>query len=358
MSSLTENQKNEIINLYKDPEQGYSSAKVIYEKLNKKYKLKDIKQVLESLETVQMFKPTNKAKRYIPIASGCNTYQCDLTFYSNLKKFNSGYHVIFNIINMNTKKSYSYPMKDKNAKSICENFNKFMKDVKITPTSISFDSGSEFNNNDFLKLLKDNEIQYIMFNKAVSYNAMYIIESFNRTLRNKLDKYMTTNDTNKWVDVLDKIVYNYNNTIHSTHGYKPGELDQEFYFDEDSANRKIEALENLEYNIGDNVRISSKKDELFKKGKKTYGKIIYEIIEKKGNGYIIKNEKNEKFVLPYQMQKVNKDEVEKMKNEKMEKQREKVNKEQKQKRKIRKENLDIDLDKIKKLEKLKKKLAY
>ena len=50
--------------------------------------------------------------------------------------------------------------------------------------------------------MKDNNIKTITFDHALSPNATMIIERFNRTLRGKIDKYMTTYKTKKYIDVL------------------------------------------------------------------------------------------------------------------------------------------------------------
>ena len=52
-----------------------------------------------------------------------------------------------------------------------------------------------------------------------------IIERFNRSLRGKIDKYMTTHKTKKYIDVLNKLVNNYNNTVNSSTGEVPNNLD-------------------------------------------------------------------------------------------------------------------------------------
>ena len=42
-----------------------------------------------------------------------------------------------------------------------------------------------------------------------------MIERFNRTIKEKMFKYFSANNTRKYVDVLDLLVDQYNNTIHS-----------------------------------------------------------------------------------------------------------------------------------------------
>ena len=43
-----------------------------------------------------------------------------------------------------------------------------------------------------------------------------MIERFNRTIKEKLVKYFSANNTTKFVDVLDLLVDQYNSTIHSS----------------------------------------------------------------------------------------------------------------------------------------------
>ncbi len=43
-----------------------------------------------------------------------------------------------------------------------------------------------------------------------------IIERFNRTIRDKINKYMIAYKTNRFIDVLPELVENYNNSIHSS----------------------------------------------------------------------------------------------------------------------------------------------
>ena len=101
---------NEIIEkvkkIYFDPLTGLGSAQKIYEQLDKKIKLKDIKLILQNIDVKQI--KTNKInkKNYIPIVSEPKSFQCDLTFYTQYAKNNNGYHILLTIINMNSKYAY------------------------------------------------------------------------------------------------------------------------------------------------------------------------------------------------------------------------------------------------------------
>ena len=87
-----------------------------------------------------------------------------------------------------------------------------------------------------------------------------VAERFIRTLKNKIYKYMTSVSKNVYVDKLDDIVNKYNNT-YSTTRMKPVDVKLNTYTD----SSKIINDNNLEFKIGDTVRISKYKN-IFAKG--------------------------------------------------------------------------------------------
>ena len=70
------------------------------------------------------------------------------------------------------------------------------------------DKGREFYNKDVQKLVE----LYSIENEEKS----CVIERFNRTIKEKMFKYFSANNTRKFVDVLDLLVDQYHNTIHSS----------------------------------------------------------------------------------------------------------------------------------------------
>ena len=50
-----------------------------------------------------------------------------------------------------------------------------------------------------------------------------MIERFNRTIKEKMFKYFSANNTRKYVDILDLHVNQYNNSIHSSIKMTPNE---------------------------------------------------------------------------------------------------------------------------------------
>ena len=79
-----------------------------------------------------------------------------------------------------------------------------------------------------------------------------IFETFIRTLKNEIYKYMTSVSENVSIDQLDDIVNKYNNIYHSIIKIKP--VDVKSNTSSDSSKEIID--KNPEFKIGDNIRIS------------------------------------------------------------------------------------------------------
>ena len=83
-----------------------------------------------------------------------------------------------------------------------------------------------------------------------------IAERFIRTLKTKIYKYMTAISKNVYIDKLDDIVNEYNNTYHRTIKMKPVDIEVNTYIDfEKEVNDK-----DPKFKVGDNVRISKHKN--------------------------------------------------------------------------------------------------
>ena len=115
------------------------------------------------------------------------------------------------------------------------------------------DKGSEFYNNSFKRLLKDNDTEmYSVHNEGKS----VVAERFIRTLKNKIYKYMTSITKNVNIHKLCDIVDEFNNTYHRSIKIKPADIKDDTYIDfEKELNDK-----DSKFKIGDYVRISKYKN--------------------------------------------------------------------------------------------------
>ena len=180
-----------------------------------------------------------------------------------ISKFNKGFRFLLRVIDIFSKYAWVVPLKDKKGISIVNAFQKILdksmelhSECKHNKTWV--DKGSEFYNSSFKKWLKDNNIEmYSILNEEKSVAA----ERFIRTSKNKIYKYMTSISKNKYIDKLDDIVDEYNNTYHRTIKMKPVDVKDNTYIDfEKEVNGK-----DTKFKIGDHVRISKYKN-IFAKG--------------------------------------------------------------------------------------------
>ena len=65
-----------------------------------------------------------------------------------------------------------------------------------------------------------------------------VAERFIRTLKNRIYNYMISVSKNVYIDKLNVIVNNYNNTYHSTTKMKPADINSGTYIDLDKENNK------------------------------------------------------------------------------------------------------------------------
>ena len=93
---------------------------------------------------------------------------------------------------------------------------------------------------------------YSIHNKGKS----VVAERFIKTLKNKIYKYMTSISKNVYIDKLDDIVDEYNNTYHRTIEMKPVDIKDNTYTNfEKEVNNK-----NPKFKVGDYLRISKYKN--------------------------------------------------------------------------------------------------
>ena len=88
-----------------------------------------------------------------------------------------------------------------------------------------------------------------------------VAERFIRTLKTKIYKYMTSVSQNVYINKLDDIVGEYNNTYHRTIKMKPIDVKDNTYID---FNKEVNDKD-PKFMVGDHVRISKYKN-IFAKG--------------------------------------------------------------------------------------------
>ena len=175
-----------------------------------------------------------------------------------ISKLNKGFRFLSCVLNIFSKYAWVVPLKDKKGVSIVNAFQSILKQFDRKPNKIWVDKGSEFYNNYFKNWLQDNDI--VMYSTHSEGKSVAAERSI-RTLKNKLYKYMTSISKNVYIDKLDDIVNEYNNTYHRAIKMKPIDVKDNTYIEFD---KEVNGKD-PKFKVGDNVRISKYKN-IFAKG--------------------------------------------------------------------------------------------
>ena len=120
-----------------------------------------------------------------------------------IRKYNKGIRYILCAVALFSKLALVVPLKDNTGVSIVNAFQSIFKMSNRKPNKIWLDQGSNFYNNVFKKLLKDNDISmYSIYNEEKS----IVAERFIRTLKNKIYKHMAAISKNVYFDVFEMIL--------------------------------------------------------------------------------------------------------------------------------------------------------
>lgn len=214
---------------------------------------------------LELHKPirTKFNRRRVFVFNIDDIWSSDLIDKQNIAKQNKGYKYILTIIDVFSKFAYAIPLKSKSSKEVIDAFTKLF--ISRKPKKLCTDQGSEFTNNLFTKFLKDNNIElYHVYNEGKA----CVVERFNRTLGEMISKHMTTNKTKNYVNVLQKLIDDYNNKYHSSIKMTPFEASQLENRDKVYENlyNNLSTSENKpKFKVGDRVRITRSKNR-FEKG--------------------------------------------------------------------------------------------
>lgn len=162
-----------------------------------------------------------KKKHHLPIYSESHdAWQIDLTFIPQYKIQNNGNYILFTAIHINSRFVYASYASNKLSSTILQLMMDFVK--KHKPSQIDGDKGSEFINSFFIDYLKKQKIGYVFY-KSDSHK-LGIINRFHRTLKEKIQKWISVSGSVKWITIIDSIIKNYNDTQNRGIGATPNEV--------------------------------------------------------------------------------------------------------------------------------------
>ena len=272
--------------LFNDPKTGFVGEEKLFYRArvyDPEIKRKEVKQYLKENEIHQLFRKAQKVPQTPKIHGKIGHYQADLTFLTKYKKQNSNYHILLNVININTRYAYVEAQKDKTTHSMLNALEairiKALNDGRPI-TILQTDNGSEFINNTTVQWMHQHKITPQYCQKGDK-KCLGVVERFNRTIKLMIEKYLTSKNSNKWVDTVKDFTENYNSSYHSGIQGIPERLE---IFDEAELIRTNikhnRELKKLPIAKGDFVRLANKRGTFEKEGQRYTGRIF--IVENVG----------------------------------------------------------------------------
>ena len=212
----------------------------------------------------ELHKPIRRKfqKRLVFAKNVDDIWAADLVEMQPLAKFNNGYKYILMVIDVFSKYGWAVPLKSKTGIVVATALKKIFKTNK--PSMLWTDKGKEFYNKHVTEILKGTKL-YSTQNEEKA----CVVERWNRTIKTRMWKYFTANNTKKYIDILPSLIDKYNNTKHRTIGCTPLVARQPSSYVQvfenlfkKSEERKVKSPQ---FHVGDRVRISKKK-KTFEKG--------------------------------------------------------------------------------------------
>ena len=131
---------------------------------------------------------------------------------------NDGFRYILCAIDNLSKFAWIRALRSKQRQIVRDAFDDILQTSGRKPKILGADVGPEFNNFTFLNYLRN---QNIAFYLLVAPDKAVLAERFIQTLKFRIYRYLYRNNTNNFINAIDEIVNNYNNSVHSRTKFKP-----------------------------------------------------------------------------------------------------------------------------------------
>ena len=198
-------------------------------KINPSITINDVNEFLKSEKAYTLHKLTPKKflRRKILSPEPGVIASCDLADMSSLSRYNNGNKYILVFIDIFSRFAQAIPLKKKDSNTMYTALKKILKSGYFNKLkTINSDEGKEFYNKKVIDLLNSNGITlYSVSSREIKAS---IAERFIRTMKGKLYRYMTHQNTKKYVHILQDIIQSYNNSTHKGLGgdQTPNEIHQ------------------------------------------------------------------------------------------------------------------------------------
>lgn len=294
---MNKSEQERILSMYVNPD--FSSSFSGSTTFSKSIKIqpKKTSQILSEENSFSLHRPARKKfPRRGVICDGIDKqWNSDLIYLKRYKKENENMQYLLTIIDCCSKWCVVIPIKNKCATTVAIAFEKVMLNSGRYCKSLQVDMGKEYYGSAFTKLMDKYNIK--MFS-TFSEIKNSVGERFNRTILEKLARYWTHASNHKYIDVLPRLVRNYNSSYHRSIKMTPNDVCRE---------NEIQVFNNLypdiltgngppRFKINDLCRIARYKSFFDKGYSEKWSRKLYKIIEIKNKyprHYILQSQEGE-----------------------------------------------------------------
>ena len=227
-----------------------------------------IRQWLQDQESYSLTRGARRKYTWsrVVVAGLDSQWDVDLMDMVDLAKQNDGVHYVLVCVDIFSRYAHCQPTKSKRDEDVLQVLKLILSGTRKAKT-IRSDLGQEFRNKQVNAYLKSQNIHHF-YALNTETKANYA-ERLIKTLKHKLFRYMLKTRTQRYIDVLQDVVYSYNHTLHRSLGQSPvsitkdneGESRLQQYLlrqgkSKRSTKSKQKASKKYKYKIDQTVRLS------------------------------------------------------------------------------------------------------
>lgn len=231
---VKESEKKQVIDMYmNDPKLCVLGIHSMYDKIKDVYlgiSRSDVKDILKDNNALAISMTANKkpiVKSFRPLYP-FQHWQMDLIVLDRdeIKQANTyksvQYGYILVIVDIFSKYTYIYPLKDRKGSTISKWLTKLFLSGDI-PHILHSDNGPEFDNADVKSVCEQFNIR-ILFGPAHNPQTQGFVENKNKQIKRILNYFFIKYNTYKYFDILERVSFSLNNTKNSVTGYTPMQI--------------------------------------------------------------------------------------------------------------------------------------
>ena len=208
---------------------------------------------------------------------------------ANMTKFsehNNGYKYFAVFIDIFTRYLYTVPLKTLQGVEMSKAISKVISEDDRKPVHLRNDGGGEYVNLEVRKVLNDHQINQIVTKteKKANYAERVI-----KNIKLKISKYMTHNETYKWIDTLSKFTDSYNHSYHRSIKMTPSQARKETRYKvwqnqfNPQNQREFQQYKKYRFKLGDRVKVSYLRQAFSREYSEKWSTEIFTIADRKKN---------------------------------------------------------------------------